>query len=167
LLKNTPPERLADAIRTISRGNALIAPEVTRSPTNQDSSNGEPDAEQPDGAEHLGGEVPEQRQLDERRPCFSSNRNASSGDSQYHTSAALRPMMSASRAAAPVTAHDGTNGRPSTNQPCRTALPTPEVLVAPIDGSSGRPVESSRVASSTVAASDRFAPDGAANRVNG
>jgi DNA-binding NarL/FixJ family response regulator len=31
LLKNTPPEQLADAIRTISRGNALIAPEVTRS----------------------------------------------------------------------------------------------------------------------------------------
>jgi DNA-binding NarL/FixJ family response regulator len=31
LLKNTPPEQLADAIRLVSRGNALLAPEVTRS----------------------------------------------------------------------------------------------------------------------------------------
>jgi DNA-binding NarL/FixJ family response regulator len=31
LLKNTPPEQLAEAIRLVSRGNALIAPEVTRS----------------------------------------------------------------------------------------------------------------------------------------
>jgi DNA-binding NarL/FixJ family response regulator len=31
LLKNTPPEQLADAIRVVSRGNALLAPEVTRS----------------------------------------------------------------------------------------------------------------------------------------
>ena len=31
LLKNTPPEQLADAVRLVSRGNALIAPEVTRS----------------------------------------------------------------------------------------------------------------------------------------
>ncbi len=30
LLKNTPPEQLADAIRTVHAGNALIAPEVTR-----------------------------------------------------------------------------------------------------------------------------------------
>jgi DNA-binding NarL/FixJ family response regulator len=30
LLKNTPPEQLVDAIRTVNRGNALIAPEVTR-----------------------------------------------------------------------------------------------------------------------------------------
>ena len=31
LLKNTPPEQLADAVRLVDRGNALIAPEVTRS----------------------------------------------------------------------------------------------------------------------------------------
>jgi DNA-binding NarL/FixJ family response regulator len=31
LLKNTPPEQLADAVRTVHAGNALIAPEVTRS----------------------------------------------------------------------------------------------------------------------------------------
>jgi DNA-binding NarL/FixJ family response regulator len=31
LLKNTPPEQLADAIRVVSRGDALLAPEVTRS----------------------------------------------------------------------------------------------------------------------------------------
>lgn len=31
LLKNTPPEQLAEAVRLVSRGNALIAPEVTRS----------------------------------------------------------------------------------------------------------------------------------------
>lgn len=31
LLKNTPPEQLGDAVRLVSRGNALIAPEVTRS----------------------------------------------------------------------------------------------------------------------------------------
>lgn len=31
LLKNTPPEQLADAVRLVSRGNSLIAPEVTRS----------------------------------------------------------------------------------------------------------------------------------------
>ena len=31
LLKNTPPEQLADAVRLVNRGNALIAPEVTRS----------------------------------------------------------------------------------------------------------------------------------------
>jgi DNA-binding NarL/FixJ family response regulator len=31
LLKNTPPERLADAVRVVNGGNALIAPEVTRS----------------------------------------------------------------------------------------------------------------------------------------
>lgn len=31
LLKNTPPEQLAEAIRLVSRGDALIAPEVTRS----------------------------------------------------------------------------------------------------------------------------------------
>lgn len=31
LLKNTPPEQLADAVRLVSRGDALIAPEVTRS----------------------------------------------------------------------------------------------------------------------------------------
>ena len=30
LLKNTPPEQLTDAIRTVHAGNALIAPEVTR-----------------------------------------------------------------------------------------------------------------------------------------
>ena len=30
LLKNTPPERLADAVRLVHQGNALIAPEVTR-----------------------------------------------------------------------------------------------------------------------------------------
>jgi DNA-binding NarL/FixJ family response regulator len=30
LLKNTPPEQLAEAVRVVSRGNALIAPEVTR-----------------------------------------------------------------------------------------------------------------------------------------
>lgn len=29
LLKNTPPEQLADAVRTVHAGNALIAPEVT------------------------------------------------------------------------------------------------------------------------------------------
>jgi DNA-binding NarL/FixJ family response regulator len=31
LLKNTPPEQLAEAIRVVSRGDALIAPELTRS----------------------------------------------------------------------------------------------------------------------------------------
>lgn len=31
LLKNTPPEQLAEAVRVVSRGDALIAPEVTRS----------------------------------------------------------------------------------------------------------------------------------------
>lgn len=31
LLKNTPPEQLADAVRLVNRGDALIAPEVTRS----------------------------------------------------------------------------------------------------------------------------------------
>jgi DNA-binding NarL/FixJ family response regulator len=31
LLKNTPPEQLAEAVRTVHAGNALIAPEVTRS----------------------------------------------------------------------------------------------------------------------------------------
>lgn len=31
LLKNTPPEQLAEAIRLVSRGDALLAPEVTRS----------------------------------------------------------------------------------------------------------------------------------------
>jgi DNA-binding NarL/FixJ family response regulator len=31
LLKNTPPEQLAEAIRVVTRGDALIAPEVTRS----------------------------------------------------------------------------------------------------------------------------------------
>lgn len=31
LLKNTPPERLAEAVRTVHRGDALVAPEVTRS----------------------------------------------------------------------------------------------------------------------------------------
>lgn len=31
LLKNTPPEQLAEAVRLVSRGDALIAPEVTRS----------------------------------------------------------------------------------------------------------------------------------------
>jgi DNA-binding NarL/FixJ family response regulator len=31
LLKNTPPEQLADAIRVVSRGDALLAPQVTRS----------------------------------------------------------------------------------------------------------------------------------------
>ncbi|HEX5769581.1 MAG TPA: response regulator transcription factor, partial [Nocardioidaceae bacterium] len=31
LLKNTPPEQLADAVRLVDQGNALIAPEVTRS----------------------------------------------------------------------------------------------------------------------------------------
>lgn len=31
LLKNTPPEQLADAVRLVQQGNALIAPEVTRS----------------------------------------------------------------------------------------------------------------------------------------
>ena len=31
LLKNTPPEQLANAVRLVNRGNALIAPEVTRS----------------------------------------------------------------------------------------------------------------------------------------
>jgi DNA-binding NarL/FixJ family response regulator len=31
LLKNTPPEQLAEALRVVSQGNALIAPEVTRS----------------------------------------------------------------------------------------------------------------------------------------
>lgn len=31
LLKNTPPEQLAHAVRLVNRGNALIAPEVTRS----------------------------------------------------------------------------------------------------------------------------------------
>lgn len=31
LLKNTPPEQLAEAVRLVSRGNALIAPELTRS----------------------------------------------------------------------------------------------------------------------------------------
>lgn len=31
LLKNTPPEQLASAIRVVNRGDALIAPEVTRS----------------------------------------------------------------------------------------------------------------------------------------
>lgn len=31
LLKNTPPEQLAGAVRLVNRGNALIAPEVTRS----------------------------------------------------------------------------------------------------------------------------------------
>jgi DNA-binding NarL/FixJ family response regulator len=31
LLKNTPPEQLTDAIRLVSQGNALLAPEVTRS----------------------------------------------------------------------------------------------------------------------------------------
>jgi DNA-binding NarL/FixJ family response regulator len=31
LLKNTPPEQLADAIRRVSPGDALIAPELTRS----------------------------------------------------------------------------------------------------------------------------------------
>lgn len=31
LLKNTPPEQLADAVRLVDHGNALIAPEVTRS----------------------------------------------------------------------------------------------------------------------------------------
>jgi DNA-binding NarL/FixJ family response regulator len=31
LLKNTPPEQLADAVRLVDKGNALIAPEVTRS----------------------------------------------------------------------------------------------------------------------------------------
>lgn len=30
LLKNTPPEQLAEAVRVVYRGNALIAPEVTR-----------------------------------------------------------------------------------------------------------------------------------------
>jgi len=30
LLKNTPPEQLAEAVRLVSSGNALIAPEVTR-----------------------------------------------------------------------------------------------------------------------------------------
>lgn len=30
LLKNTPPEQLAEAVRVVKRGNALIAPEVTR-----------------------------------------------------------------------------------------------------------------------------------------
>lgn len=30
LLKNTPPEQLTDAIRLVERGNALVAPEVTR-----------------------------------------------------------------------------------------------------------------------------------------
>jgi DNA-binding NarL/FixJ family response regulator len=30
LLKNTPPEQLVEAIRTVHQGNALIAPEVTR-----------------------------------------------------------------------------------------------------------------------------------------
>ncbi len=31
LLKNTPPERLAEAVRVVAAGNALIAPEVTHS----------------------------------------------------------------------------------------------------------------------------------------
>jgi DNA-binding NarL/FixJ family response regulator len=31
LLKNTPPEQLAEAVRLVNRGDALIAPEVTRS----------------------------------------------------------------------------------------------------------------------------------------
>lgn len=31
LLKNTPPEQLAEAVRVVIRGDALIAPEVTRS----------------------------------------------------------------------------------------------------------------------------------------
>lgn len=31
LLKNTPPEQLVEAVRVVSRGDALIAPEVTRS----------------------------------------------------------------------------------------------------------------------------------------
>jgi DNA-binding NarL/FixJ family response regulator len=31
LLKNTPPEQLAEAVRVVNRGDALIAPEVTRS----------------------------------------------------------------------------------------------------------------------------------------
>jgi DNA-binding NarL/FixJ family response regulator len=31
LLKNTPPEQLVEAVRVVSRGSALIAPEVTRS----------------------------------------------------------------------------------------------------------------------------------------
>jgi DNA-binding NarL/FixJ family response regulator len=31
LLKNTPPEQLAEAIRLVDQGNALLAPEVTRS----------------------------------------------------------------------------------------------------------------------------------------
>ena len=31
LLKNTPPEQLAGAVRLVNQGNALIAPEVTRS----------------------------------------------------------------------------------------------------------------------------------------
>jgi DNA-binding NarL/FixJ family response regulator len=31
LLKNTPPEQLAEAVRVVSQGNALIAPEVTKS----------------------------------------------------------------------------------------------------------------------------------------
>jgi DNA-binding NarL/FixJ family response regulator len=31
LLKNTPPEQLAEGIRLVSRGNALLSPEVTRS----------------------------------------------------------------------------------------------------------------------------------------
>jgi DNA-binding NarL/FixJ family response regulator len=31
LLKNTPPEQLAGASRVVSRGDALLAPEVTRS----------------------------------------------------------------------------------------------------------------------------------------
>jgi DNA-binding NarL/FixJ family response regulator len=30
LLKNTPPEQLAEAVRLVSRGSALLAPEVTR-----------------------------------------------------------------------------------------------------------------------------------------
>ena len=31
LLKNTPPEQLAEAVRLVTRGNALISPELTRS----------------------------------------------------------------------------------------------------------------------------------------
>jgi DNA-binding NarL/FixJ family response regulator len=48
LLKNTPPEQLAEAVRLVSRGNALIAPEVTRSLIEAFARTPNPDAPPPE-----------------------------------------------------------------------------------------------------------------------
>lgn len=48
LLKNTPPEQLAEAVRVVARGDALISPEVTRALIEAFVRAPDPDAPSPD-----------------------------------------------------------------------------------------------------------------------